>query len=498
MMIDDFLHDRYQLRECLSRKAGRSTYLAFDLEFQYLVVIKVLHFDPDFQWDDLKLFEREVNTLQNLDHPAIPKYLNYFEIASGFALVQTYIEAPSLETIVKAGRKFSEAEVIELADRLLSILIYLHDRLPPIIHRDLKPSNILLTNRSGNSIGDVYLVDFGSVQTFASKEGGTITVVGTYGYMPPEQFGSKTTTASDLYSLGMTLIYLTTATHPADLEHINGRIQFDRTHFSGRFARWLEKITEPPLDRRFPSARLAHTALTSTDGSYGDLLHLRPADSQVELYRNCDRLEINLPQIATRYTEENFISNSLFSLFILACFFSLGSFLGLSLGWSVISWSLKIYYLIFLALPLVLWNTRQKYLRHQTYIGYRVLSIDKVSKNFKIGVYSKSTKEFRWATNFSQNPKIDLLIYHPSYSFDNYFDEESSQNKSGLVKTSAKLSIHMGKHEYNFPEDNLSEAELHWLGQELSDFLDLELQVICHTPNIPAPPSGDPFGCGCC
>ena len=291
------------------------------------------------------------------------------------------LEAISLETIVTAGRKFSEAEVIELADRLLSILTYL---------------------------------------------------------------------------------------------------------------------TEPPLDRRFPSARLAHTALTSTDGSYGDLLHLRPADSQVELYRNCDRLEINLPQISTRYTEENFISNSLFNLFILACFFSLGSFLGLSLGWSVISWSLKIYYLIFLALPLVLWNIRQKYLERQTYIGYRVLSIDKASKNFKIGIYSKSTKEFRWTTMFSQNPKIDLLIYHPSYSFDNYFDEESSQKKSGLVTTSAKLSIHMGKHEYNFTENNLSEAELHWLGKELSDFLDLELQVICHTPNIPAPPSEDPFGCGCC
>ena len=58
-----------------------------------------------------------------------------------------------------------------------------------MIHRDLKPSNILLGERSGNSVGQVYLVDFGSVQTVLATEGGTRTVVGTYGYMPQEQFG---------------------------------------------------------------------------------------------------------------------------------------------------------------------------------------------------------------------------------------------------------------------------------------------------------------------
>ncbi|MGB3534227.1 MAG: protein kinase [Microcoleaceae cyanobacterium] len=85
---------------------------------------------------------------------------------------------------------------------------YLHSHLHPVIHRDIKPSNILLTDRSGNSPGTVYLVDFGSVKTVIQS--GTITIVGTYGYMPTEQFGGKTTPASDLYSLGATLIYLIT------------------------------------------------------------------------------------------------------------------------------------------------------------------------------------------------------------------------------------------------------------------------------------------------
>ena len=146
-IIDTILASRYQICEQLSQKAGRRTFLARDLQSQDLVIIKILRFDPDFQWDDLKLFEREASTLKNLNHPAIPKYLDYFEVDEpdlrGFALVQTYIDARSLESIVKSGQRFLEIEVIELADRILSILTYLHHQNPPVIHRDLKPSNIL-------------------------------------------------------------------------------------------------------------------------------------------------------------------------------------------------------------------------------------------------------------------------------------------------------------------------------------------------------------------
>jgi serine/threonine protein kinase len=115
--------NRYQIREQLSQKAGRRTFLALDLQSQDLVIIKILRFDVDFQWDDLKLFEREAATLKHLDRPEIPKYLDYFNVdevgTRGFALVQTYINAPSLETVIKQGQKFSEAEAIELAERLL-------------------------------------------------------------------------------------------------------------------------------------------------------------------------------------------------------------------------------------------------------------------------------------------------------------------------------------------------------------------------------------------
>jgi serine/threonine protein kinase len=218
-MIGEILGERYEVQQLLGKKAGRRTLLARDLQTQELVVIKLLSFGDDFEWDSLKLFEREAETLKSLSHPLIPQYLNYFEVSlptiKGFALVQTYIRAKTLEQYLQSGRTFTEAEVKQIAKALLEILIYLHELHPPVIHRDIKPSNILLGERSGNSVGQVYLVDFGSVQTVLATENGTRTVVGTYGYMPPEQFGGRTVAASDLYSLGATLIYLMTGKSPS-------------------------------------------------------------------------------------------------------------------------------------------------------------------------------------------------------------------------------------------------------------------------------------------
>ncbi|MEG4232363.1 serine/threonine-protein kinase [Microcoleus sp. Pol11C3] len=262
----EILADRYQCDRRLGKQAGRQTLLARDLKTQQQVVVKLLSFSSDFNWEDLKLFEREVETLKSLSHPAIPRYLDSFEIDTpsrkGFALVQSYIEAKSLQEYLSDGRTFSESEVKQLATALLDILAYLHQRQPPVIHRDIKPSNILLKNRSGNSVGEVYLVDFGAVQTLATQQGKTVTVVGTYGYMPPEQFGGRAVPASDLYGLGATLIALITKQHPADLPQKDLQIEFEQfSQLSPGFTNWLKWMTHPSLDRRPASVQMAKEVL---------------------------------------------------------------------------------------------------------------------------------------------------------------------------------------------------------------------------------------------
>ena len=69
-MVDQIFKERYAIQKQLGKNAGRRTVLAQDLQTQQLVVVKILTFDPDCQWDDIKLFEREAETLQSLSHPA--------------------------------------------------------------------------------------------------------------------------------------------------------------------------------------------------------------------------------------------------------------------------------------------------------------------------------------------------------------------------------------------------------------------------------------------
>jgi serine/threonine protein kinase len=311
-MIGHVLIDRYEIRKQLGKKAGRQTLLAWDHQSKNLVVVKLVSFSQDFVWDDLKLFEREAETLRTLSHAKIPQYLDFFEVAlphaQSFALVQTYVEGDCLEAYLKAGQTFSEPEVKQIANSLLDILVYLHGRHPAVIHRDIKPSNILLKSRAENALGDIYLVDFGSVQTLAAREGGTITIVGTYGYMPPEQFGGRASPASDLYGLGATLIYIATGRHPADIPQKQLRLQFQPlTNLSVEFTRWIARLVEPGLDERFNSAEAALHQLNHL--SYRQPLFepaaplvpveiTKPKDSPVELVVSDHSLTIQFPPMA--------------------------------------------------------------------------------------------------------------------------------------------------------------------------------------------------------
>ena len=265
---DGFLElpDRYQIKALLGKQAGRRTFLTQDQQTNQPVVIKLILFGPDFTWKELKLFEREAETLKSLDHPAIPKYLDSFELSThlgqGYALVQTYIEAPSLKEVIESGHRFNEEQLQPMAQALLSILYHLHNCYPMVIHRDIKPSNILLKAKTEKTPAKLYLIDFGSVQT--AQTDGTMTIVGTYGYMPPEQFGGRAKPASDLYSLGATLIYLATGKHPTELSQESLKIQFaEHVHFSASFTQWLTQLTHPSLAQRTATAKQALQQLKS-------------------------------------------------------------------------------------------------------------------------------------------------------------------------------------------------------------------------------------------
>jgi serine/threonine protein kinase len=266
------LQDRYQLQHPLGRSAaGRQTWLATDLSIEppESIIVKLLMFS-EMQWQDLRLFEREAQVLQNLDYSKIPRYRDYFLVNQTtrstlcwWGLVQDYVQGTSLQELLEQGKRFSQQDVHRIAEEVLQILMYLHKLCPPVLHRDIKPSNLILDQAQ-----QIWLVDFGAVQDQAALTGISFTVVGTVGYAPLEQFWGRAVAASDLYALGATLIHLLTGTAPVDLPQHNLKIQFsDRATINPGFVSWIEKLVEPALECRFTSADEAYEALNQPQNS---------------------------------------------------------------------------------------------------------------------------------------------------------------------------------------------------------------------------------------
>jgi serine/threonine protein kinase len=199
---------RYYIMEPLGTGGQASTYRAIDRDTDRPVAVKVVSLRKLRQWKTFDLFEREVAVLRSLDHPGIPAYIDSYasEATGDYFLVMELIEGQSLRDLMLAGRRFSPTQLREIFDQILDILAYLHGLNPAVVHRDIKPANLVMTPK-----GRVCLVDFGGVRRAMRPEGGS-TMIGTFGYMAPEQLHGTATPSSDVYALGATMAALCTGT----------------------------------------------------------------------------------------------------------------------------------------------------------------------------------------------------------------------------------------------------------------------------------------------
>lgn len=296
------------------------TYQAIDLQNNNLVAIKTLSLRRMTDWKALELFERESKILSQLNHPGIPQYLDYFQVETesdrSFYLVQQLAVGTSLANWIENGWCPQESQVKDIAIQVLEIIAYLQTLTPPIIHRDIKPQNIIMRSPQpplprGTSEpplprgawGDLFLVDFGAVQdVYHQTVTGGSTVVGTYGYMAPEQFRGQAVLSTDLYGLGTTLLFLLTQKTPADLPQRRLKINF-RSHLriSKKFANWLDRMIEPEIENRFDSAQEALAVLQNERAITTRSLNPRkPKHSPIILTRTEARLLIEIPPVGLR------------------------------------------------------------------------------------------------------------------------------------------------------------------------------------------------------
>lgn len=266
------LNERYRLLHPLGRGGFGETFLAEDtyIPSQRRCVIKQLKplvKDPKLHELIRDRFQREAAILEDLGarHPQIPDLYAYFCEAAEFYLVQEWIEGETLSQVVKNRGILTEEKVRDLLIKILPILAFIHDR--GIIHRDIKPDNLIIRNRDNLPV----LIDFGAVrETLATQMNsqGNLTssiAIGTPGFMPSEQAAGRPIFSSDLYSLGLTAVYLLSGKTPQQLkiDAYTGEILWQEavTGLSAEFRAILDKAVQSHPRDRYPTAQMMLEAL---------------------------------------------------------------------------------------------------------------------------------------------------------------------------------------------------------------------------------------------
>jgi serine/threonine protein kinase len=254
--------NRYRRLESLGRGGQGHTFVAIDSDTGQRVALKEISLKQS-DWKTFDLFERECQVLRALDHSGIPRYLDAFAVEDEgrYVLVMELVEGSSLQQQLDEHHLFSEGELFLVLHQTLDILEYLHGLHPAVIHRDVKPAN--LVRRPDNRLA---LVDFGGVRRALAPEGGS-TVIGTFGYMAPEQLHGEANPATDIYGLGATLAALACGKGADKLPRRGLAIDLELALPSGPLRTLLSAMLCPEPQGRLSSvAAVRHALLKSSPG----------------------------------------------------------------------------------------------------------------------------------------------------------------------------------------------------------------------------------------
>ncbi len=225
---------RFVVRSVLGRGGFGITYAVDDTRLQRRVAVKELFPDVAVRHGLIVLtppegreafasarerFLREARVLARFSHPGIVRVYEVFEEHNTAYLVLELLEGSTLSELLRArGGPFSEAEVLDVAERVGAALGAIHRA--GLLHRDVSPSNLVVTDH-----GRIVLIDFGLARSFDAGRTAAMTRVVTPGYAPPEQYvgSARFGPATDVYGLAATLYrLLTTRTPPSAVERQHG------------------------------------------------------------------------------------------------------------------------------------------------------------------------------------------------------------------------------------------------------------------------------------
>lgn len=229
---------KYRIDHVIGRGAVGVVYKGYDETIDRPLAVKTLR--PEFlaevgeNADMLRRFAQEARSAGRCLHPNIVTVFDYVEHEGAPYIVMEYVNAGTLDTVLKRGALPPVRQVGEIMAQLLFALGYAHSK--GVIHRDVKPANILCPSASSIKVSDFGVAHLESLDLTRPGTGGP---VGTPNYMAPERFlGRPADARSDLFSAGIILYQLLTGSKPfiaSDLAELL-RLLMD---------------TDPPSIRRF-------------------------------------------------------------------------------------------------------------------------------------------------------------------------------------------------------------------------------------------------------
>ncbi|MEB3355310.1 MAG: FHA domain-containing protein [Synechococcales bacterium] len=266
----------YQLLQVLGQGHIGLTYLARRDARQF--VLKTLNSSWANHEQAWAALEMEAELLQQLQHPKIPGYVDYFMGGGQPYLVMDWVPGQSLANYVATQGAVDVERAIAWLLEICEILSYLHGFLPPLPHRNLEPANFILKSRSlingaipnNRADGDLVLIGFGTIKSIVLELGRS---VGSSGYIPPAQLETTANPQVDLYALAPLLVHLVTGQNPvAFCDREDGRsYQFNPRlvpGLSSSLVAILERLTRAEVGDRY-------TSVTEVEADLRNLLCLQ-------------------------------------------------------------------------------------------------------------------------------------------------------------------------------------------------------------------------------